>query len=120
HSAAVAGTAAAVAAGVTWIALPLHHGMPPAGAATPGVSGRANPALGRDGQLRTPRTSATAQASVLPTASGGTGAGRPTAEVTGAPSSVAASSAGAGPNPSASASASASDSASGTPGVGTL
>ena len=118
HTAAVAGTAAAVAAGVTWIALPPHHGVPPAGAATPGVSGRADPALGRDGQLRTPRTSATAQASVLPTASGGTGAGRPTTEVTGAPSAAAASSAGAGPNPSASGSDS--SSASGTPGAGTL
>src|SRR5689334_11765876 len=94
--------------------------MPPAEAATPGVSGRANPALGRDGQLRTPSTSATAQASVLPTASGGAGAGRPTAEVTGAPSSAVAGSAGPGPNPSASASASATDSASGTPGAGTL
>jgi RNA polymerase sigma factor (sigma-70 family) len=114
HAGAVAGTAAAVAAGVTWIAIPPHHGVPPAGAATPGVSGRANPALGRDGQPRTPRASATAQASVLPTASGGAGAGRPTAEVTGAPSSAAASSAGASSNPSASASDS------GTPGAGTL
>jgi hypothetical protein len=120
HTAAVAGTAAAVAAGVTWIALPPHHGVPPAGAATPGVSGRAGPALGRDGQPRTPRSSAMAQASVLPTASGGTGAGRPTAEVTGAPSSAAASSAGAGPNPNPSASARASASDSGTPGAGTL
>src|SRR5207253_122525 len=84
---------AAAAGGGRASAPPPHHGMPPAGAATPGVSGRANPALGRDGQLRTPRTGVTAQASVLPTASGGTGAGRPTAEVTGAPSSVAASSA---------------------------
>ena len=120
HTAAVAGTAAAVAAGVTWIAVLPHHGVPPASAATPGVSGRAVPALGRDGQPRTPKTSATAQASVPPTASGGTGAGRPSAEVTGAPSSAAASSAGAGPNPGTSASASDSDSASGTPGAGTL
>jgi RNA polymerase sigma factor (sigma-70 family) len=116
HAGAVAGTAAAVAAGVTWIAIPPHHGVPPAGAATPGVSGRAAPALGRDGQPGTPRASAPAQASVLSTASGTSGTGRPTAEVTGAPSSVGASSAGASPKPSASASAS----DSGTPGAGTL
>ena len=52
HTAAVAGTAAAVAAGVTWIAVPPHHGVPPAGAATPSVTGRANPALGHDGPAR--------------------------------------------------------------------
>ena len=50
HAGAVAGTAAAVAAGVTWIAVPPHHGVPPAGAATPGVTGRADPAPGHDGQ----------------------------------------------------------------------
>ena len=50
HAGAVAGTAAAVAAGVTWIAVPPHHGVPPAGAATPGVTGSADPALGHDGQ----------------------------------------------------------------------
>jgi RNA polymerase sigma factor (sigma-70 family) len=118
HAGAVAGTAAAVVAGVTWIAIPPHHGVPPAGAATPGVSGRADPALGRVGQPRTPSASAAAQASVLPTASGGAGAGRPTTEVTGAPSSAlssaGASSAGASSNPSASASDS------GTPGAATL
>ena len=47
HATAVAGTAAAVAAGVTWIAVPPHHGGPPAGAATPGVTGSADPALGQ-------------------------------------------------------------------------
>jgi len=116
HAGAVAGTAAAVAAGVTWIAVPPHHGVPPAGAATPGVSGSAGPALGRDGQPGTPRASATAQASALTTASSGAGAGRPTAEVTGAPSS-ALSSAGAS---SAGASPSASTSSSDSPGAGTL
>ena len=55
HAGAVAGTAAAVAAGVTWIAVPPHHGVPPAGAATPGVTGSADPALGHDGQPGTPR-----------------------------------------------------------------
>jgi len=110
HAGAVAGTAAAVAAGVTWIAVPPHHGVPPAGAATPGMSGRAAPALGRDGQPGTPGASATAQASMLPTASGSSGAGRPTAEVTAAPSSAGASSAAASPSPSAS----------DTPGAGTL
>jgi hypothetical protein len=114
----VAGTAAAVAAGVTWIAVLPHHGVPPAGAATPGVSGRADPALGRVGQPGTPGTSATAQAGVQATAGVTAGTGRPTAGVTAgvtaAPSSAAASSAGADPNPSASASDS------GTPGAGTL
>jgi RNA polymerase sigma factor (sigma-70 family) len=116
HAGAVAGTAAAVAAGITWIAVPPHHGVPPTGAATPGVSGSASPALGHDDQPGTPRASATAQAgvqataSVLPTASGSAGAGRPTAEVTGAPSSAGASSAAAGPSASASA----------TPRAGTL
>ena len=118
HTAAVAGTAAAVAAGVTWIAVLPHHGVPPAGAATPGVSGRADPALGRVGQPGTPRTSATAPAGVQATAGVSAGAGRPTAGVTAgvtaAPPSAAASSAGACPDPSASASDS------GTPGAGTL
>jgi hypothetical protein len=118
HAAAVAGTAAAVAAGVTWIVVPPHHGMPPAGAATPGVSGRADPALGRVGQPRTPGTSATAQAGVQATAGVTAGAGRPTAGVTAgvtaAPSPARASSA--GTSPSAGASTSASDS----PGAGTL
>ena len=116
HTAAVAGTAAAVAAGVTWIAVPPHHGVPPAGAATPSVTGRADPALGRDGQPGTPRASATAQAGVQATAGVSAGAGRPTAGVTAgvtaAPSSAGASSAGTSP----SASASTSD----TPGAGTL
>jgi RNA polymerase sigma factor (sigma-70 family) len=116
HAGAVAGTAAAVAAGVTWIAVPPHHGAPPAWAATPGVSGRADPALGRDGQPGTPRSSAPAQASALTTASSSAGAGRPTAEVTGAPS-PALSSAGAS---SAGASPSASTSSSDSPGAGTL
>jgi len=119
HVGAVAGTAAAIAAGITWIAVPPHHGVPPAGAATPGVTGSAGPALGHDAQPGTPRASVSAAAqasalptaSVLPTASGSAGAGRPTAEVTGAPSPAAASSAGASPTASTS---------SATPGAGTL
>ena len=97
HAGAVAGTAAAVAAGVTWIAVPPHHGVPPAGAATPSVSGSAGPALGNDGRTgphragATARASATAQAGVLQTVTG-PGAGRPTASVTAAPSSAGASS----------------------------
>ena len=79
HAGAVAGTAAAVAAGVTWIAVPPHHGVPPAGAATPSVTGRADPALGHDGQPGTPGASATARPSVLATAVVSAGAGRPTA-----------------------------------------
>ena len=118
HTAAVAGTAAAVAAGVTWIVVPPHHGVPPAGAATPSVTGRADPALGRDGQPGTPRASATAQAGVQATAGVSAGAGRPTAGVTAgvtaAPSSAGASSG--GTSPSASASTSTSD----TPAAGTL
>ena len=84
HAGAVAGTAAAVAAGVTWIAVPPHHGVPPAGAATPGVTGSANPGLGHADQPGMPRASATAQAGVQATAGVSAGAGRPTAGVTAA------------------------------------
>jgi len=80
HMGAVAGTAAAVAAGVTWIAVPPHHGVPPAGGTTAGASGGARPALGNAGQAATPgapgdtaRASVTAQASVMPTASASAG-----------------------------------------------
>ena len=119
HAGAVAGTAAAVAAGVTWIAVPPHHGVPPAGAATPSVSGSAGPALGNDGRTgphragAAARASATAPVGVLQTATG-PGAGRPTASVTAAPSSAGASSAAASPSPSAG------SSTSDTPGAGTL
>ena len=114
HAGAVAGTAAAVAAGVTWIVVPPHPGVPPAGAATPGVTGSADPALGHDGQPGTPgpAASATAQASVLPAASGGSGAGRPAVGVMAAPSSAGAITVTASP----SAGASTSD----APGAGTL
>jgi RNA polymerase sigma factor (sigma-70 family) len=121
HAGAVASTAAAVAAGVTWIAMPPHHGMPPAGAATPSVTGRADPALGNDGRTgphragATARADATAPAGVLATATG-PGVGRPTASVTAAPSSAGASTATASPSTSTSTSTSTSDS----PGAGTL
>jgi RNA polymerase sigma factor (sigma-70 family) len=114
HAGAVAGTAAAVAAGVTWIAVPPHQGVPPAGAATPGVTGSADPAPGHDGQPGRPRTSATAQATVLPAASGGSGAGRPAAGVLAAPSSAWAITVTASPSPSPGASTS------DAPGAGTL
>jgi RNA polymerase sigma factor (sigma-70 family) len=116
HTAAVAGAATAVAAGVTWIAVPPHHGVPPAGAATPGVSGRADPAIGRDGQPGTPRSSATAQASVLPLASGSSGAEDPAADLTAAPVPAGARSATA----TATAGPSAGTSTSDAPGAGTL
>jgi RNA polymerase sigma factor (sigma-70 family) len=109
HAGAVAGTAAAVAAGVTWIAVPPHHSVPPPGAATPGVTGSADPALGQSG---TPGTRATAQATVLPAASGSSGTEGPAAEVTAAPVP-------AGPS-SAAASPSVSTSTSDPPGAGTL
>ena len=121
HAGAVAGTAAAVAAGVTWIAVPPHPGAPPAGAATPSVSGSAGPALGNDGRTgphragATARASATAPAGVLQTATG-PGALRPTSSVTAAPSSAGASTVTASPSPSPSAGSSTSD----TPGAGTL
>ena len=118
HAAAVAGTAAAVAAGVTWIAVPPHHGVPPAAAATPGVSGRADPAFGRDGQPETPRSSGTAQASVLPTASGSSGAQGPAADLTAAPVPAGARSATA--TATATAGPSAGTSTSDAPGAGTL
>ena len=84
-----------------------------AGAAAPGVTGSADPALGQSG---TPgaRARATAQATVLPAASGGSGAGRPAAGVMAAPSSAAAITVTAGPSPSAGASTS------DAPGAGTL
>jgi RNA polymerase sigma factor (sigma-70 family) len=81
HAGAVAGTAAAVVAGVTWIAVPPHHGVPPAGAATPSVSGSAGPALGNDGQPGPHRASATAQERAGD-AGVSAGAGRPTPGVT--------------------------------------
>jgi RNA polymerase sigma factor (sigma-70 family) len=109
HAGAVAGTAAAVAAGVTWIAVPPHHGVPPAGAATPGVTGSADPALG---QSATPRASATAQASVRPAAGGSSGTEGPAAEATAAPVPAGASSAAASPGVSTS--------TSDAPGAGTL
>jgi len=114
HAGAVAGTAAAVAAGVTWIAVPPHHGVPPAGAATPGVTGRADPALGHDGQTGRPRASATARATVLPMAIGRSGTEGPAAEVTAAPVPAGASSA------TATASPGAGTSTSDAPGTGTL
>jgi RNA polymerase sigma factor (sigma-70 family) len=114
HAGAVAGTAAAVAAGVTWIALPPHHAVPPAGAATPSATGRAGPALGHDGQPGTPRPGATAQPSVLPMAIGSSGAGRPDAGVMAVSPSAGASGAGVSPSPSVS------TSTSDAPGAGTL
>jgi RNA polymerase sigma factor (sigma-70 family) len=122
HAGAVAGTAAAVAAGVTWVAVPPHHGVPPAGAATPGVSGSADPASGHDGQPGTPGASATARPSALPTAIGRSGAGRLDAGVMAVSPSAGAGGAGVGvsPSPSPSVSASASASTSDAPGAGTL
>ena len=114
HAGVVAGTAAAVAAGVTLIAVPPHHAVPPAGAATPGATGRAGPALGHDGQPGTPRAGATARPSVLPTALGSSGAEGPAAEVSAAPAPAGASSAGVSPSPSAG------TSTSNAPGAGTL
>ena len=116
HAGAVAGTAAAVAAGVTWIAVPPHPGVPPAGAATPGVTGRADPALGREGQPGTPGASATARPSALPAAIGGSRAGGPDAGVMPVSPSAGASGAGVSPSPSPGVSTSTSD----APGAGTL
>ena len=120
HAGAVAGTAAAVAAGVTWIAVPPHPGVPPAGSATPGVSGRADPAPGHDGQPGTPGASATARSSALPAAIGSSGAGSPDAGVMAVSPSAGASGAGVGVSPSPSVSASVSASTSDAPGAGTL
>jgi RNA polymerase sigma factor (sigma-70 family) len=117
HAGAVAGTAAAVVAGVTWIAVPPHHAVPPAGAATPSVTGSMDPALGNDGRTgphrpgATAGASAAAQASVLPTADGSSG---PTVAVTAAPSSAGAGTVTASPSPSAG------GSTSDTPRAGTL
>jgi RNA polymerase sigma factor (sigma-70 family) len=120
HAGAVAGTAAAVAAGVTWVAVPPpHHGVPPAGAATPGVSGSADPAPGHDGQPGTPGASAPARPSALPTI-GRSGAGSPDAGVMAVSPSAGAGGAGVGVSPSPSVSASASASTSDAPGAGTL
>ncbi len=54
HLGAVAGTAAAVAAGVTWIALPPHPGLPPAAGASAGPAG-ARPGRQRRHQQRAAR-----------------------------------------------------------------
>ncbi|HEX3308067.1 MAG TPA: sigma-70 family RNA polymerase sigma factor, partial [Streptosporangiaceae bacterium] len=118
HAGAVAGTVAAVAAGVTLIAPPPHPGVPPAGPATPGVTGRADP--GRGGQPGTPGTSATARPGALPAAIGGSGAGRPDAGVMAVLPSAGASGAGVTVGPSVSASPSVSTSTSDAPGAGTL
>ncbi|HEY3652795.1 MAG TPA: sigma-70 family RNA polymerase sigma factor [Streptosporangiaceae bacterium] len=119
HVGAVAGTAAAVAAGATWMAAPPHPGMPPAGPATPGVTGSADPALGHDGQPGTPGASATARPSALPTAIGGSGAGHPDAGVMAVLPSAGASG-GAGVSVSVSPSPSVSTTTSDAPGAGTL
>jgi len=118
HATAVAGTAAAVVAGVTWIAMPPHPGVPPVGAATPGVTSRADPALGHDGQPGTPGASVTARPSALPMAIGSSGAGRLDAGVMAVPPSAGAIGAGVSPTPSVSTSTS--TSTSDAPGAGTL
>jgi len=119
HAGAVTGTAAAVVAGVTWVAVPPPHGVPPAGAATPSAPGLAGPALGNDGQPGThdptAGPSAAARASVPAAAGGGidgSGAADPAASATATPSPASASSAAAGPG--------ASTSSSDPPGAGTL
>jgi hypothetical protein len=118
HAGAVASTAAAVVAGgITWIAMPPHPGVPPAGAATPNATGGAGPAFGRDGQPEPPGGSATAQPSALPMAIGSSGAQGPVAAVTATPVATGTNtSVAAGPGGSTSASASPSD----APGAGTL
>jgi len=120
HAGAVAGTAAAVTAGVTWIALPPHHGVPPAGAATPTATGRADPAFGNAGRPGTDGptgpASATARASALPMGSGSPGGATPPATMMAAPSPVNASPVAPGPNPSPGTSTSTGD----APGAGTL
>jgi RNA polymerase sigma factor (sigma-70 family) len=116
HAGAVAGTAAAVTAGVTWMAVPPHHAAPPGGAATPSVTGSAGPALGNAGQpgMRGPTAgaSATARASVTPMGSGSPAAATPSASVLAAPSPTGGGSAAASP--------SASTSSGDAPGAGTL
>ena len=112
HAGAVTGTAAAVVAGVTWIAVPPHHGVPPAGAATPRATGLAGPALGNDGRPGTPgpASSATAPAGAMPTADGGSAAAAtpsasmlavPTGTSTAAPSPGASTGTGTGDPPGA-------------------
>ena len=89
HAGAVAGTAAAVVAGVTWITMPPHHGVPPAGAAAPSAAGSSRPAAGKDGQPGahgpTAGASATGRVSVMPTADGRSAAVTPPASVLAAP-----------------------------------
>jgi hypothetical protein len=89
HAGAVAGTAAAVTVGVTWIAVPPHH-VPPAGAATPTAIGSADPAFGNAGQPGThgpaAEPSALARASVIPTVSGSSATATPSASAAAAPS----------------------------------
>jgi len=116
HAGAVAGTAAAVVAGVTWVAVPPHHGIPPAGAATPTATRSPGPAYGNDGQPGangpTARAGATARASMLPTADGSSAAASLPPSVLAAPSPTGTSPA--APDPSAG------SSTSDPPGAGTL
>src|SRR2546423_445852 len=55
HAGAVAGTAAAVAAGITWIAGPPHHGAPPAGAPPPAGPAAPVPPPGPTARTGSPR-----------------------------------------------------------------
>jgi len=111
-----------VTAGVTWMALPPHHGVPSAGAATPIATGSAGPASGNDSPPGTDdptaRASATARASVLPMGSGSPGGATPSASMMAAPSPTNASPMAPAPNlsPGTSTSTSTSD----APGAGTL
>ena len=120
HAGAAAGTVAAVTAGVTWVALPPHHGVPPAGAVAPIATSSAGPASGSDGRPGTDgptaRASATARASVLPMGSGSPGRATPSASMMAAPSPANASPMPPAPNLSPSSSTSTSD----APGAGTL
>ncbi len=118
HVGAVAGTAAAVAAGVTLIAVPPHHGPGPAGDRPAGITSGAGPA-GPAGGTAPP--SATAQASVMPRASGTSGASPAPASATGVPPSVPASASPGGTGPgSTSPGSTSSGTATAAPGAGTL
>jgi RNA polymerase sigma factor (sigma-70 family) len=124
HVGAVAGTAAVVAVGVTLIAVPPHHGVPPAGAATPSATGNAGPALGNHGRPGTHGPTAiaiaTARASVMPMAVGSSGAASPPTSVPAAPSPASASAGAATASPATASAATASPSTSDAPGAGTL
>ena len=113
HARALAGTTAALALGVTIVAVPPRHGAPPAGGRTTGVTGGASPAASR-----TATRTADSAAQVNATSDGHSApATAPTAPPSASPSPSPSPSASPSPSPTASPSASAITSTAPVPGT---